>query len=191
MARLDCPNMDNPSPHEDHRRMAESGTNRQPISCAVLTVSDTRTSETDEGGPLVAGHLEQAGHVVSDRVIVKDDPGMIRKQLDAWLAYADLPVIITTGGTGVSRRDTTVEVVRPLITYELPGFGELFRLLSYEQVSAAAMLSRAMAGIIVPGDDPESDTFIFCLPGSMNAIETAMTQLIIPQLPHLVWERRK
>ncbi len=171
--------------------MAEDLTSQSPVSCAILTVSDTRTSETDEGGPLIASHIEEAGHVVVDRGIVKDQAMQIRENLARWIAEPDLHVIITTGGTGVSRRDTTVEIVRPMLSYELPGFGELFRLLSYEQVQSAAMLSRALAGLVIDEKGPGGDTYIFCLPGSINAVETAMSQLIMPQLNHLVWERLK
>lgn len=159
----------------------------------MLTVSDTRTPESDGGGPLIVEHLQAAGHDVADRTLVRDDLESIRDTLARWIADPGVQVVITTGGTGVSRRDTTVEVVRRLLTYELEGFGELFRMLSYEQVRSAAMLSRAVAGLVIGQPPPAGggDTFIFALPGSANAVETAMKDLIAPQLAHLVWEREK
>lgn len=151
--------------------------------CAVLTISDTRTPETDKGGKLIAESLGAAGHTVADRRIVPDEPDQIRAALDAWLSSDPaFDAVLTTGGTGISSRDTTVEVAKALLDKELEGFGELFRMLSYEQVGAAAMLSRAVGGLA-------GETLLFCLPGSTNAVELAMTKLIVPELPHLVWER--
>lgn len=174
-----------------HEDFAADMARRQPVRCAVLTVSDTRTIETDEGGPLVAQLLEQAGCQVVARAIVKDEPSAITAQLENWLADSRIDAILTTGGTGIAKRDTTIEVVRRLLTHELEGFGELFRMLSYPQVKAAAMLSRAVGGLVARDPQQSGDTFLFAMPGSLNAIETAMTNLIAPQLPHLVWERRK
>ena len=153
--------------------------------CAVLTVSDTRTPDTDRGGPLIRRLLEEAGHTVSDHAIVRDEPQAIDQQLDAWLSgQSEIDLILTTGGTGIAPRDTTIEVIQRRLTQELPGFGELFRMLSYEEVGPAAMLSRAVAGLA-------GATLIFALPGSTNALELAMTKLILPELPHLVWETRR
>jgi len=157
--------------------------------CAVLTVSDTRVAETDTGGKLIINALKSAGHLVTDYTIVKDEPEQIEHQLRAWLPSGDAETqapnaIITTGGTGIANRDTTVEVVRRLLDKELEGFGELFRMLSYEQVGAAAMLSRAVAGL-------SGQTLIFSLPGSPNAVRLAMDKLILPELPHMVWERAR
>jgi molybdenum cofactor biosynthesis protein B len=174
-----------------HEDLAAEMVRRQPVRCAVLTVSDTRTAETDEGGPLVVRMLEQAGCQVVSRAIVKDEPSAIAAQLEKWLADCGIDAILTTGGTGIAKRDTTIEVVRRLLTHELEGFGELFRLLSYQQVKAAAMLSRAVGGLVACDPQRSGDTFLFAMPGSLNAIETAMTNLICPQLAHLVWERRK
>ena len=150
----------------------------------MLTVSDTRQTDSDVGGRLIIDALKRAGHSVSDYTIVKDEPAQIDKQLRSWLALSDQPpdLIITTGGTGIARRDTTVEVVRRLLDKELEGFGELFRMLSYDQVGPAAMLSRALAGLA-------GETLIFTLPGSPNAVRLAMEKLIVPELPHMVWER--
>ncbi len=151
----------------------------------MLTVSDTRQADNDAGGKLIIDALKQAGHAVSDYTIVRDEPDLIEHQLKSWLTSESAPpinAIITTGGTGIAQRDTTVEVVRRLLDKELEGFGELFRMLSYEQVGAAAMLSRAVAGLA-------GETLIFTLPGSPNAVRLAMEKLIIPELPHMVWER--
>ncbi len=173
--------------HEQHRENAKDKSAR----CAVLTISDTRIAETDSGGQAIIDALKQAGHTVSDYTLVKDEPAQIESQLKSWLAPPDsslmpqaprLDLIITTGGTGIASRDTTVEVVRRLLDKELEGFGELFRMLSYEQVGPAAMLSRAVAGLA-------GQTLIFTLPGSPNAVKLAMDKLIIPELPHMVWER--
>lgn len=164
--------------------------------CAVLTVSDTRTPETDKGGRLIIDQLEAAGHEVTDYEIVKDEPKQIEAQLMAWLdsslkpQASPLDAVLTTGGTGIASRDTTVEVVRRLIHApggggkELEGFGELFRMLSYEEVGPAAMLSRAVAGLA-------GETLLFALPGSTNAVNLALTKLILPELPHLIWERSR
>ncbi|HVP72199.1 MAG TPA: MogA/MoaB family molybdenum cofactor biosynthesis protein [Phycisphaerales bacterium] len=174
-----------------HQQKAAEHATRQPIRCAILTVSDTRTRADDAGGDLVERLVREAGHLVSERAIVKDEPGQIRAMLEQWLARSDIDAILSTGGTGVAKRDTTIEVVRSLLTAELEGFGELFRMLSWQQVGAAAMLSRAVGGLVSRDAAAGGDTFLFAMPGSPNAVETAMTNLIAPQLAHLVWERRK
>jgi len=148
----------------------------------VLTISDTRTPATDSGGTVIVEALEAADHTLAARAIVRDQPPAIEAQLRAWIAEPGVQAILTTGGTGIARRDTTVEVVERLIDRPIPGFGELFRMLSYPQVQAAAMLSRALAGLC-------GDTVIFALPGSPDAVRLAMERLIIPELPHLLWER--
>lgn len=178
-------------PSHHHQTCAAAHVKAQPIQCAVLTISDTRTATTDTGGLLIEKLLDQAGHHVAVRTIVPDDPHRIEHQLLAWLSDPAIHVILTTGGTGVSRRDTTIEVVQRLLTVRLDGFGELFRMLSFQQVKAAAMLSRAVGGLVVRDPDAGGGTFIFAMPGSPNAVELAMTQLIVPQLPHLVWERQR
>jgi molybdenum cofactor biosynthesis protein B len=177
------------SSHEAHRREAADRAKRRAIRCAVLTVSDTRTPATDKGGDLVQRLLEEAGHAVAARDLVRDEPDMIRQRLEQWLANPDIDVVITTGGTGIARRDTTIEVVRGLLTAELEGFGELFRMISFQRIGAAAMLSRAVGGLVAGPPGGDGDTFIFALPGSPSAVQTAMTELIAPQLAHLVWER--
>ena len=110
-------------------------------------------------------------------------------QMIACVGRDDVAVVITTGGTGISRRDNTIDIVRRLLTAELDGFGELFRMLSYEQIGSAAMLSRSVAGLVNLDTDDETDSFLFALPGSTKAVELAMEKLIVPELPHLVWQR--
>ena len=184
-----------------HEQQAAKSLADRPIPCAVLTISDTRTIDTDISGSVIVDLLNSAGHRVVERSIVRDEAAEIDTIVRTWLARCDIAAILTTGGTGIARRDTTIEVVRRMLSIELEGFGELFRMLSYEQVKGAAMLSRAVAGLVIApasGPDrnrgpaqPPHETFIFAMPGSRNAVETAMTHLIVPQLPHLVWERRK
>lgn len=156
------------------------------VRCAVLTVSDTRTIETDKGGQTVKALLETINTVVQPEHyrIVKDDKTEIQGQLRSWLAE-DLDVIITTGGTGIAPRDVTIESVSPLLTKEIEGFGELFRYLSYtEDVGTRALLSRAVGGTI-------GNKLIFCLPGSTGAVKLGMNKLILPELNHLVHEMNK
>lgn len=155
--------------------------------CAVLTISDTRTKDTDKGGRVIIDALEAAGHAIVDYRIVKDEAEDIEPQLRAWLTPGNgetIDAILTTGGTGIARRDTTVEVVGRLLDKPLEGFGELFRMLSWDQVGPAAMLSRAVAGLA-------GETLIFTMPGSTAAVDLAMSRLIVPELPHLIWERRR
>jgi len=147
------------------------------IACGILTVSDTRTEADDASGQRIRALLEAAGHRVAYYRIVRDEPARITALIDA--APPEVDVVICTGGTGVARRDTTYEAITQLLDKEIPGFGELFRLLSWEQVGAAAMLSRATAGIA-------GRRVIFSLPGSTRAVELAMTRLIVPQLGHVV-----
>jgi len=154
------------------------------LAVGVLTVSDTRTLEDDTGGALVAQLLEGAGHRVVGRKIVKDEAEEIRAAVEELLASADIQAVILTGGTGVAPRDVTPEAIAPLLDRELPGFGELFRMLSYEEIGAAALLSRATAGL-------SGDCVVFALPGSRGAIRTALEKLILPELGHLVGEGRK
>lgn len=150
-----------------------------PVRCAVLTVSDTRTSETDTSGALIKARLAEAGHATSVYQIVPDDPGEISVLLDHLANTVD--VVLLNGGTGISRRDTTYEAVAAKLEKTLPGFGELFRMLSYREIGSGAMLSRAVAGVY-------RDTLIFSMPGSTGAVRLAMERLIVPELEHLVWE---
>lgn len=162
-----------------------------PVGCAVLTISDTRTLETDQGGPLIVKFLEEAGHTVVKRALCKDEPAAINDWLTKWLANGQIKAILTTGGTGIAKRDTTIEVVERRLSVRMDGFGELFRMLSFKEVGAAAMLSRAVGGAVFQEASRGGDTFIFAMPGSLNAIETAMKNLIAPELAHLVWERKR
>ena len=154
-----------------------------PITCAVVTVSDTRTESDDVSGVLARDRIHEAGHLVEFYRIVPDDGEKIRAVL-LHLA-GQVHVVVTTGGTGIAPRDTTVEAAGRLIRKALPGFGELFRVLSYEAVGAAAMLSRATAGLYGPDDGP-AETLLFCCPGAPDAVDLALSRLILPQLPHVV-----
>ncbi|MGE5243432.1 MAG: MogA/MoaB family molybdenum cofactor biosynthesis protein [Betaproteobacteria bacterium] len=162
--------------HIGHKAEAPSA-----VRCFVLTVSDTRTEATDTGGRAVADLLRAAGHEVVGRAIVRDEIDEIRGALDRQLANPAVQAIITTGGTGISPRDTTFEVVSAMLGKRLDGFGELFRMLSYEQIGASAMLSRACAGAA-------AGRAIFALPGSEAAVRLAMERLIVPELGHVVRE---
>lgn len=155
------------------------------LLCAVLTVSDSRDAATDESGPLARRLLEAAGHRIAVHALLKNDEGAVRAQVDAWLSRGDLHAIVITGGTGLGGKDRTIEAVRPLFEKEIPGFGELFRLLSYqEQIGTTAILSRAAAG-------SARGAVIVSLPGSRAAVELALTRVLIPELPHLLREIRR
>lgn len=169
----------------EHERSAAS---RPPARCAVLTVSDSRTPRTDRSGPLAARLLADCGHEVVDRDVVPDEPAAIRRRLEAWLADPGVDAVVTTGGTGLGPRDVTAAVVARLLTEELEGFGQLFRTISFQQIGAAAMLSRALGGLVVRG---EGETFLFAVPGSPGAVQTAVGRLIGPQLAHLLWVREQ
>ncbi len=162
---------------EDHRRNAPAS-----VRCVVITISDTRTAATDSSGDAIAQALTSAGHIVVARQIVHDDPDEVRRLVRT--AAADVPVIVTTGGTGITSRDSTYEAIVELLDKRLDGFGELFRMLSYEQIGSAAMLSRACAGTI-------GQAAIFALPGATRAVELAMEKLILPEVGHIVRELRR
>jgi molybdenum cofactor biosynthesis protein B len=147
----------------------------------VLTVSDTRDLQTDSSGAAIVGLLEEAGHSVTGRELVRDDPTEVQRIIRHHLAEPDADVIITTGGTGVSSRDTTYEAVAGLLQKRLEGFGELFRMLSYDEIGSAAMLTRACAGIA-------GGKVVFVLPGSEHAVRLAMSKLILPEVGHLLRE---
>jgi len=166
----------NPAPSVEHKADAPKS-----VGCYVVTVSDTRTEETDTGGRAIADMLRAAGHKVVGRAIVKDEPDQIRAAVEGLLARTDVQAIITTGGTGISRRDGTYEVVSAMLQKRLDGFGELFRMLSYEQIGSAALLSRACAGLV-------AGRIVASLPGSESAVRLAMEKLLIPELGHLVRE---
>ena len=151
------------------------------VRCYVVTISDTRTEDTDTGGRAIIELLTAAGHRLVGRAIVKDDPEMIRGILERLLANPDVQVVITTGGTGITSRDSTYEAVSGLLDKRLDGFGELFRMLSYQEIGAAAMMSRASAGLA-------SGRILVSLPGSEAAVRLAMDKLLLPELGHLVRE---
>ncbi|WP_273419680.1 MogA/MoaB family molybdenum cofactor biosynthesis protein [Veillonella caviae] len=158
---------------------------QRPLGIAILTVSDTRTIETDKGGNTVEHFVLAANHSVKDRSIVIDDYNSIRNTLIPWCNDESIDVIITTGGTGIAARDVTIEAVKSLFEKQIPGFGEIFRYLSYtEDIGTKAIASRAEAGV-------NTNTLIFSIPGSVGAVTLAMSQLIIPEMPHLVKEITK
>lgn len=151
---------------------------------ALLTVSDSRTAATDSGGARLAELVEVAGHVVVSRRLVRDDSAAISAAVLEALAAPATDVVLVTGGSGVAPRDVTIEAVTPLFDRELPGFGELFRALSFAAIGAAAMLSRATAGVA-------RGKAIFLLPGSPAALELAMERLIVPEIGHLLAQARR
>jgi molybdenum cofactor biosynthesis protein B len=164
----------------DEHREAAPGV----LRFSVITVSDSRTVEDDVSGKRIGEMALAEGHEVLDREIVADDRLEIRTRLQAALADEKVDVVVLNGGTGYSPRDVTTEVVEPLLDTTLHGFGELFRMLSWKQVGAAAMLSRAVAGLI-------GTRAVFVLPGSPKAVELAMQQLILPEAAHLLSQARR
>jgi molybdenum cofactor biosynthesis protein B len=153
-------------------------------SLAVLTVSDTRTENDDRSGSVLTELLESAGHSRFDYRILPDEPQQVTDQVRSWIQAPALDGVLISGGTGIAPRDTTYEAVSELLDLRLDGFGELFRMLSYREIGARAMLSRAVAGVA-------SGKLVFSMPGSTPAVTLAMKELILPQLPHLAGELRK
>jgi molybdenum cofactor biosynthesis protein B len=151
---------------------------------AVLTVSDTRTTETDRSGPVALRLLEEGGHRVFDYAILPDEPDLVRQRVEHWLDEKDCDGVVLNGGTGISVRDRTFEAISGLLDKTLDGFGELFRALSFEEIGAAAMLSRAVGGVA-------RGKLVFSLPGSTPAVELAMRRLIVPELGHLLGQLRR
>ena len=168
-----------PTSEQAHKAAAPAS-----VGCFVITVSDTRTEATDTSGRLIVDLLASAGHRVAGRTIVKDDSELIRHAVGRNLANADVQVIITTGGTGITSRDSTHEVVTSMMQKRLDGFGELFRVISYEQIGSAAIMSRACAGLA-------AGRVIISLPGAEAAVRLAMEKLILPELGHLVQQASK
>ena len=158
----------------EHRKDAPTN-----LRCVVLTISDSRTAATDRAGDAIVEALTAAGHQVVARQIVRDEPSLVRDFVVNHASAAQ--VIITTGGTGITSRDTTYEAISGLLEKTLDGFGELFRMLSYDEIGAAAMLTRACAGTI-------GRTIVFVLPGSPHAVALAMSKLILPEIGHVVRE---
>ncbi|BAY12957.1 MogA/MoaB family molybdenum cofactor biosynthesis protein [Calothrix sp. NIES-2098] len=154
------------------------------VNCAVVTVSDTRSLETDKSGQLIKELLLAANHRVLAHQIIKDEPKQIQEQIKLLGEATDLDVVIFNGGTGIAPRDTTYDAIEKLLEKTLPGFGELFRFLSYQEIGSRAIASRAVAGIY-------QNQLIFSLPGSSNAVRLGMEKLILPELVHLVSQMRK
>lgn len=156
--------------------MAHSmSTQKQPLNIAVLTVSDTRNYDTDSSGQYLAEAVANEGHQLLDRALIKDDIYEIRAQVSSWVARADIQVIVITGGTGFTDRDSTPEAIKPLLDKEVEGFGEMFRHVSWQEIGTSTMQSRALAGLA-------NKTLIACLPGSTGACRTGWSQLLQPQL---------
>jgi molybdenum cofactor biosynthesis protein B len=155
-----------------------------PLNLAVLTVSDTRTLKTDTSGALIIALAEEAGHRVVARDIVPDEPMLMTARIRDFHAQGDLHALLMTGGTGISPRDQTFETVSALLTKPLPGYGELFRMLSFAEIGPACLLSRALGGLM-------GKLVILVMPGSRAAVELAMRKIILPELPHIVHEARK
>jgi molybdopterin adenylyltransferase len=160
----------------DHRRLAQDGA---PVDYAVLTVSDSRTEASDDSGRLIRRLCDEAGHRLLDHALIPNDPDEIRAAVRRFL-QGPARCLIVTGGTGPGRRDLTVETVTPLLDKELPGFGELFRALSYQTIGTAAILSRAVCGV-------SGGKVICCLPGSEDAVRLGVGTLLVPELRHLLW----
>lgn len=168
------------SPSTDaHRQEAPDS-----VRVAVLTISDTRTKEDDRSGEIMKQHLSLRGHEIVAYEIAPDDPSRIAAVLQGWIANEDVHAILTNGGTGIAGRDNTYDTIAGLLDKRLDGFGEIFRMLSFQEIGAAAMLSRAIGGVA-------NGTAVFSTPGSSNAVKLAMEKLIGPELAHVVHEIRK
>ncbi len=162
---------------DDHRLRAGDA----PVTAAIVTVSDSRTPETDENRVYMESRLTELGHKVVAYRLIKDEPDQVADVIEELAALPGVQIIFFNGGTGISPRDTTYDVVSRYLEKTLPGFGELFRMISYQQIGAAAMLSRATAGVY-------RNILLVSMPGSTNAVKTAMEQLILPEINHLAWE---
>ncbi|MEH7439780.1 molybdenum cofactor biosynthesis protein B [Neobacillus drentensis] len=165
---------------QEHKREAPKS-----INCKIITVSDTRNKDTDKSGKLMIELLEQSGHQITDYVIVKDEAIPIQDEILKGCNREDIDAILINGGTGIAKRDVTIETVKSLLDKEIVGFGELFRMLSYqEDIGSAAILSRAIAGVV-------NNKAVFSTPGSTGAVKLAMNKLILPELGHVVREIKK
>lgn len=167
------------SPVQEHKQDAPRS-----LNCMVITCSDTRTPETDTSGQLIQKLLEESGHRIVAYHVTKDDPGQITHRIALGIWKHGAQIIIVNGGTGISRRDSTFEAVNKMLEKRLDGFGEIFRLLSYQEIGSSAIMSRATAGII-------DGRVVFSIPGSEHAVRLAMEKLILPELGHLVKELTK
>ncbi|MFQ5912086.1 MAG: molybdenum cofactor biosynthesis protein B [Nitrospinota bacterium] len=170
-----------PGGYAEHKELSAD---KEHLPFAVITVSDTRTEETDKSGRLIRDLLTEKGHRIARYRIVKDDPKEVRRELETCLSSPDIWILITNGGTGVARRDGTYEVVSSLLEKTLTGFGEIFRMLSYEDIGAGAIMSRATAGVA-------RGKVVFAIPGSSGAVRLAMEKLILDEAGHIYWEITK
>ncbi|MFC1862293.1 molybdenum cofactor biosynthesis protein B [Chloroflexota bacterium] len=162
--------------YQEHKEKAPRS-----VSCAVLTISDTRTEQDDESGKLIRQKLSQGGHRLISHAIVKNEAESIKKKINELLKQEELQVIITSGGTGVSYRDVTVDTVSSILEKKLDGFGELFRFLTYQEIGTASVMTRAIAGVV-------AGKIIICFPGSPAAAELVMDRIILPEIGHMVRE---
>ena len=162
--------------YQEHKQKAP-----QSVNCAVLTISDSRTEQDDESGRLIRQRLSDNGHRVMSYAILKNEADSIEKKIYELLGQEELQVIITSGGTGASHRDITVETILPILEKKLDGFGELFRLLTYREIGTPSIMSRAVAGVV-------RGKVILCLPGSSGAANLAMDRIILPEIGHMVRE---
>lgn len=162
---------------EDHREKAGKG----PVTVAIVTVSDTRTPDTDQNRRYIEQRMSELGHIVAAYRLIKDEPDQVAAVLEELTTMPGVQLVLFNGGTGISPRDTTYDVISRYLQKTLPGFGELFRMLSWQEVGAAAMFSRATAGVY-------NNTLVFSMPGSPNAVQVALEKLIIPEINHLAWE---
>ncbi len=162
--------------YQEHKHKAPKS-----VSCAVLTISDTRTEKDDESGRLLMQKLSETGHRVTSYCVLRNEADSIKKKIHELLKEEELQVVITLGGTGVSHRDITVETISPILEKRLDGFGELFRFLSYQEIGSSSIMSRAIAGVAM-------EKVIICLPGSLEATRLATDKIIIPEIGHMVRE---
>jgi molybdopterin adenylyltransferase len=162
---------------QEHREKA----GHAPVTIAIVTVSDTRTPETDKNKQYIETRMAELGNIVAAYRLIKDEPDQVAAVLDELCGIPAVQIVLFNGGTGIAPRDTTYDVISHRLEKTLPGFGELFRMLSYEEVGAAAMLSRATAGVY-------KSALVISMPGSTNAVKTALEKLIIPEINHLAWE---
>ncbi len=162
---------------DEHREKAGHG----PVTVAIVTVSDSRTPETDKNKAYIENRMAELGHHVAAYRLIKDEPDQVAAVIEELSAMPAVQIILFNGGTGISPRDTTYDVISRYLEKTLPGFGEIFRMISYEDIGAAAMFSRATAGVY-------RSTLIVSMPGSTGAVKTALEKLIIPEINHLAWE---
>lgn len=165
--------------HGSHAASGHHAADARVVVCAVVTCSDTRTADSDTSGREIRSRLEAAGHLVADYRVVPDEPALVRTLLEEYAFAGRIDAVLLSGGTGIAARDTTYEAVAALLTKRIDGFGELFRTLSFEEIGAAAMLSRAVAGLA-------GTMAVFSMPGSTAACRLAMERLVVPQLAHVV-----